>query len=83
VGDLGSIPGLRRFPWRRERLPTPVFWPGEFHGLHSPWGREESDMTERLFHFSVSMVWDMQLMVVSILTNNVLVVNSHQMKSLG
>ena len=19
-------------PWRRERLPTPVFWPGEFHG---------------------------------------------------
>ena len=25
-------------PWRRERLPTPVFWPGEFHGLYSPWG---------------------------------------------
>ena len=23
-------------PWRRERLPTPVFWPGEFHGLYSP-----------------------------------------------
>ena len=20
-------------PWRRERLPTSVFWPGEFHGL--------------------------------------------------
>ena len=20
--------------WRRERLPTPVFWPGEFHGLY-------------------------------------------------
>ena len=20
-------------PWRREQLPTPVFWPGEFHGL--------------------------------------------------
>ena len=20
-------------PWRMERLPTPVFWPGEFHGL--------------------------------------------------
>jgi len=28
VGDLGWIPGLGRFPWRRERLPTPVFWPG-------------------------------------------------------
>ena len=20
-----------KIPWRRERLPTPVFWPGEFH----------------------------------------------------
>ena len=29
VEDLGSIPGLGRFPWRRESLPTPVFWPGE------------------------------------------------------
>ena len=32
-------------PWRRKKLPTPVFWPGEFHGL-SPWGCKESDMTE-------------------------------------
>ena len=23
-------------PRRRERLPTPVFWPGEFQGLYSP-----------------------------------------------
>jgi len=36
VRDLGSIPGLGRFPQRREKLPTPVFWPREFHGLHSP-----------------------------------------------
>ena len=28
----------RNIPWRRERLPTPVFWPGEFHGLYTPWG---------------------------------------------
>ena len=35
-------------PPRRERLPTPVFWSGEFHGLYSPWGRKESDTTERL-----------------------------------
>ena len=20
-----------KIPWKRERLPTPVFWPGEFH----------------------------------------------------
>ena len=35
-------------PWRRERLPTPVIWPGEFHGLYSPWGHKESDKTEQL-----------------------------------
>ena len=37
-----------KIPWRRERLPSPVFWPGEFHGLYSPWGHRESDTTERL-----------------------------------
>ena len=37
-----------KVPWRRERLPTPVFWPGEFHGLYSPWGHKESDTTEQL-----------------------------------
>ena len=26
-----------KMPWRRERLPTPVLWPGEFHELCSPW----------------------------------------------
>ena len=40
AGDLGLISGLER------SLPTPVFWPGEFHGLYSPWGSKESDMTE-------------------------------------
>ena len=37
-----------------ERLPTPVFWPGESHGLCCPWGRKELDMTEWLpltFHW--------------------------------
>ena len=45
-GDLGSIPGLGKIPWRRERLPTSVFWPGEFHGLYSSWDPKESDRTE-------------------------------------
>ena len=40
-------------PRRRERLPTPVFWPGEFPGLYSIWGRKELDMTEQL---SLSLV---------------------------
>ena len=36
--------------WRRDRLPTPVFWPGEFHGLCSWWDHKESDTTEPLSH---------------------------------
>ena len=39
---------VRKIPCRRERLPTPVFWPGEFHGLYSPWGLKELDRTEWL-----------------------------------
>ena len=39
-------------PWRRERLPTPVFWPREFCGLYGPWGCKESDMTECLSPFT-------------------------------
>ena len=39
--------------WRRQWQPTPVLLPGKSHGLRgmvgfSPWGREDSDMTERL-----------------------------------
>ena len=37
---------------RRERLPTPVFWPGEFYG---PWGRKESDKTEQLSFTYITM----------------------------
>ena len=35
-------------PWRRRRLPTPEFWPGELRGLYSPRGQKESDTTEPL-----------------------------------
>ena len=44
----GFCPWVGKIPWRRERLPTPVFWPGEFHGWCSPWGSKESDATEQL-----------------------------------
>ena len=30
-----------KIAWRRERLPTPVFCPGEFHGQYSLWGHKE------------------------------------------
>ena len=48
--------------WRRQWHPTPVLLPGKSHGRGSlvgcsPWGREESDTTERLhFHFSISCI---------------------------
>ena len=44
----GSLLCVGKNPCRRERLPNPAFWPGECHGLYSPWGRKESDTTERL-----------------------------------
>ena len=53
VGHLGLIPGLGRTPGRRERLPVPVFLPGNSQGQrtlvgYSPWCHKESDTTERL-----------------------------------
>ena len=47
AGGLGSIPGWGRSPGEGNGYP-PVFWPGEFHGLYSPWGCKDSDTTERL-----------------------------------
>ena len=39
---------VRKIPWRKEWLPTPVLLPREFHGQkslvdYSPWGHKESD----------------------------------------
>ena len=32
----------------KDRLSTPVSWPGECYGLCSPWGHKELGTTERL-----------------------------------
>ena len=54
-----SLPSLSR---RRQWHPTPVLLPGKCHGWRSrvgcsPWGRKESDTTERFpFHFSLSCI---------------------------
>ena len=42
---------VEKIPWRSERLPTLVFWPGESHGQrslagYSPWDCKESDTTQ-------------------------------------
>ena len=44
-GRPGFDPRVGKIPWRREQLPTPVFWFGEFYGLrsladYSPWGHK-------------------------------------------
>ena len=54
AGDPGSI-CVRKVLWRRKCQPTSILFPGKSHGQrsvvgYSPWGRKESDMTERL-HF--------------------------------
>ena len=60
--DARLIPGLGRSPGGRKWPLTLVFLTGKSHGQRSlvgcsPWGREESDMTERLhFHFSLSCI---------------------------
>ena len=42
-------------------LPTPVFWPREFHGLYSPWGPKELDRTEQLsLLLSLSLALEME-----------------------
>ena len=50
--DLGSIPGLERFPWRRKWQPTPVFLTEKSHRQRSlagycPQGHKELDRTEQ------------------------------------
>ena len=42
AGAAGSIPGVKKIPWRRAWQPTLVFLPGKFHGQrnladYSPW----------------------------------------------
>ena len=46
----GFDPWVRKIPWKRTRQLTPVFLPGETHGLaivgYSPYGCKELDMTK-------------------------------------
>jgi len=49
--QFGLDPWVGKIPWKRAWQPTPVFWPGESRGQrslvgYSPWGHQESDMTE-------------------------------------
>ena len=62
VGDLRSIPGLERSPWRMKWQPTPVLLPGKFHGWrrlvgYGPWNcRVGHDWTTSLVHNKL-VIW--------------------------
>ena len=55
--DARFDPWVRKIPLSRKWQPTPVFLPGKSHRQrnlvgYSPWGRKESDTTERIWtHF--------------------------------
>ena len=54
----GFHPWVRKIPWRRDRLPTPVFWPGEFHGLYS----SASLVAQKVKNLpAVQQTWDQSL----------------------
>ena len=59
---MSYLNNLNIMYWRRQWQPTPVLLPGKSHEWRSlvgcsPWGRGESDTTERLhFHFSLSCI---------------------------
>ena len=61
MGFLKNVFDINFSFWYRKWQPTPVFLPGKSHELrilvgYIPWGRKESDMTERLhFHFLISI----------------------------
>ena len=66
-------PWVGKIPWRRALQTTPVFLPGDSHGQrslvgYSPWGHNESDMTEWLSTHTHSGVggtghWDPKSMI--------------------
>ena len=75
VAQLANNPPVKQETWvqylgwenslEKERIPTPVLWPGEFRGLYSPWGCKELGASGRLslsinIHrdFIFFMFWD-------------------------
>ena len=50
----GFAPWVGKKHWRREGLPTPVFWPGELQGLWSP---EVAKSQTRLIDFHFHPTW--------------------------
>ena len=45
-GRPGFDPWVGKIPWKRERLPTPEFWPEEFHGV----AKSQAQLSNFHFH---------------------------------
>ena len=59
-----------KIPWRRKWQPTPVLLPGKFYELrsligYSPWGRKESDTTERLHFTSLVLLLSQETVILN------------------
>ena len=59
-GRPGFDPWVGNIPWRRERIPTPVFWPGEFHGVHGV-AKSQTQLNDFHFHFSCIHIYMQQV----------------------
>ena len=89
-------PGVRKIPWRREWLPTPLLLPGDFHGQrrlsgYKPQSHKELDTTERLtlntmvilllVSWETSILFSTVAAPIYILTNDVLTwISNSQLK---
>ena len=77
VGRPGFNSCIGKVPWRRERLPTPVFWPGELHGQRSLAGY--CPLSQRIRHNWVTFTFiaDLNIMLVSGVQHSDLVLYIH------
>ena len=57
VQETGFNPWAGKIPWRRERLPAPVFWPGESHGLYRV-AKSQTQLSDFHFHFHTLLIVD-------------------------
>ena len=51
-----------KMPWRRDRQPTPVFWPGEFHGVFYGVAKNQTRLSnfqcrQEITHLSLIVTW--------------------------
>ena len=69
VQETGFDPWVRKIACWGAWQPTPVFWPGEFHGLYSPWGCKALGTTKRL-SYHIEIIRDLLLLSCSVMSDS-------------